>query len=57
MTSQWREFGFVWEQVYRAIMPALSFGQMFENWRDISARLAEAPRKMARQIQNWGKTS
>jgi hypothetical protein len=47
----------MWRQVFRAIMPALSFGRVFENWRRISARLAEPPRERTPQILKVPKTS
>ena len=48
--SPWREFKFALNQVTRAIEPAYSLTRMVDEWHEISASLAEPPRKRFNQV-------
>ena len=51
--SAWREFAFVWNQVRRAIEPAVSLSATLADWPAISEELSENPRKRRPQLTSY----
>ena len=51
--SKWREFAFMFNQVKRAIEPALSLQEVLKYWNDIACSLAENIRIRKTQISKY----
>jgi len=51
LTSLWRETSFAFHLIKQAVSPILCLQKCIENWRRISSKLAESPRKRLGQIQ------
>ena len=51
--SAWREFGFVFNQIKRAIEPYLSMEEMIARWNEISELLSESKRSRNNQLSQY----
>ena len=51
--SAWREFGFVYSQVKRAIEPHLTMEEMIARWNEISKLLSESKRARNNQLSQY----
>ena len=52
LTNLWRETSFAFHLIKQAISPILYLQECIKNWRKISSKLAESPRKRLRQMQS-----
>lgn len=52
LTNLWRETSFAFHLIKQAIGPILDLQECLKNWRKISSKLAESPRKRLWQLQS-----
>ena len=51
--SVWREFGFAFNQVKRAIEPHMPLEEMIANWNEIRKLLSESKRNRNSQLSQY----
>lgn len=51
--SAWREFGFLLNQMKRAIEPQLSLAEVLNDWNEFARALAERPRQRTIQLTDY----